>query len=159
MSNPTRSSLRTHGVTRDGTQKNFRAKPTGTSSHSWADYLVYPKPDNIFRYIFQNIQGLPINPRHHKHQQISTAINDTGTDVFGMAELNLNFKKLGSASQWTDRFQHLRRNHSVHSYNSHDMSQERTLFGGTAQIATGVSSHRATSSGADTSGLGRWVWT
>ena len=99
-----------------------------------------------------------MNPRNHKHQQISTAIEETGTNVFGMAELNLNFKKLGPASQCSDRFQHLRHNHSVHSYNSHeDISQERTLFGGTAQIATGTSSHRAMASGADASGMGRWV--
>jgi hypothetical protein len=39
------------------------------------------------------------------------------------------------------------------------MSQERLLFGGTAQITTGACSHRATASGADESGMGRWVWT
>jgi hypothetical protein len=39
------------------------------------------------------------------------------------------------------------------------MSQERLLFGGTAQITTGACSHRATASGADGSGMGRWVWT
>jgi hypothetical protein len=100
-----------------------------------------------------------VNPRSHKHQQIRTALHDTGTDVFGMSELNLNFKQLGPASQWSDRFLHLPRNHSVHSYNRHDMSQGSILYGGTAQIATGPSSHRAISSGADPTGLGRWVWT
>jgi hypothetical protein len=39
------------------------------------------------------------------------------------------------------------------------MSQERLLFGGTAQITTGACSHQATASGADKSGMGRWVWT
>jgi hypothetical protein len=76
-----------------------------------------------------------------------------------MAELNLNFKMLGPAFQWTERFHRLKRNHSVHAYNKHDSSQARTLFGGTAQIATGVLSHRAIKSGADNTGMGRWVWT
>jgi hypothetical protein len=47
----------------------------------------------------------------------------------------------------------------VHSCNKHDTSKKQTLFGGTAQISTGASSHQAIASGADPSGLGRWVWT
>jgi hypothetical protein len=121
--------------------------------------MIIPKPEKTFRMLFQNIQGLPIAPHSHKHQQICTAIKDTEADIFGMAELNLNFKMLGPTSQWTERFQRLQRNHSVHSYNKHDSSQKRTLFGGTAQIATGILSHRAIQSGADRTGMGRWVWT
>jgi hypothetical protein len=100
-----------------------------------------------------------VNPHSHKHQQIITALQETGAGTFGMAELNLNFRVLGSTSQWNDRFQNLQRNHPVHTYNRHDMSQERLLFGGTAQITSGACSHRATASGADESGMGRWVWT
>ena len=75
-----------------------------------------------------------------------------------MAELNINFKMLGPAFQWPERFRNLPRNHSIHTYNRHDSSKKRTLFGGTAQIATGAFSHRATQSGVDETGLGRWVW-
>jgi hypothetical protein len=121
--------------------------------------MALPKPANTFRFEFLNIQGLPINPHSHKHQQIGTAITETEADVLGMAELNLNLKMLGPAFQWTERFRRLQRNHSVHSYNKHDSSQARTLFGGTAQIAVGALSHRALESGADTTGMGRWVWT
>jgi hypothetical protein len=148
-----------HGVTRDRNPAIGRAPNLETSSHPWGDALDLPKPNRTFRFIFQNIQGLPVNPHSHKHQQIITALQETGADTFGMAELNLNFRVLGSTSQWNDRFQKLRRNHSVHTYNRHDMSQERLLFGGTAQITTGACSHRATASGTDESGMGRWVWT
>ena len=137
MSKPKWSSLRTHGVTRDRS-KNFHAKPPDTSSTTWADTMILPKPEEIFRYIFQNIPGLSVNPRSHKHQQIGTAMTETEADVYGTVELNLNFKMLGPSSQWAERFQHLRRNHYVHSYNKHDISKARTLFGGTAQIATGA---------------------
>jgi hypothetical protein len=159
VSNPQRSSLRMHGVARDQNPAIGRAPNLETSSHQWGDALDLPKPNRTFRFSFQNIQGLPVNPHSHKHQQIITALQETGADTFGMAELNLNFRVLGSTSQWNDRFQNLRTNHSVHTYNRHDMSQERLLSGGTAQITTGACSHQATASGADGSGMGRWVWT
>jgi hypothetical protein len=140
--------------------ENFRANhPQDTSSYSWGEELILPKPEQSFRYIFQNINGLPVNTYGYKHQQISTAMQETEADLFGMAELNINFKQLGPAAQWNERFRNLRRNHSIHSYNQHDSSTARTLFGGTAQIVTGACSHRAIASGKDESGLGRWVWT
>ncbi len=62
--------------------------------------MTLPKPELVFRYIFQNIQGLPVNPRAHKHQQIADAFQTTDADTFGMAEINLNFSKLGPSDQW-----------------------------------------------------------
>ena len=160
MHNPLRSSIRTHGVSRDHNRKNFRATSTSiTTSHTWGDPITIPKPKHTLRFTFLNIHGLPIDPQSYKHQQIGTAIKETESDILGMAELNINFKMLGSTSQWSERFRHLHRNHSVHTYNRHDSSTKRTLFGGTAQIATGAFSHRANKSGADETGLGRWVWT
>jgi hypothetical protein len=162
VSKPQRSLIGTHGRSRDPTTDYSHSAVTlgmTTSSHTWANILSLPKPKETFCYIFQNIQGLPVDPRGHKHAQISTAIHKTEADIFGMAELNLNFNLLGPSSQWTKRFRHLHRNHSVHTYNQHDSSQSRLLFGGTAQIATGACSHCALSSGADASSLGRWVWT
>jgi hypothetical protein len=144
---------------RDPTTANDRTYRPNTSSTTWADHLLLPKPDTTFRYIFENIQGLPINPHSHKHHQIGVALTGTEADTFGMAELNLNFRVLGPALQWTDRFKNLRQNHSIHTYNRHNTSKEGTLYGGTAQITYGPSSHRAMESGADPSGLGRWVWT
>jgi hypothetical protein len=159
MNKPRRSSLRTHGVNTDRSHQRNRAANPSSTSNTWADYLVIPKPNNTFRYIFQNIQGLPVNPHSHKHQQIITALHDTFADIFSMAKLNLNFRVLSPTAQWAERFQRLRRNHSIHTYNRHDSSQDNLLFGGAAQITVGACSHRATSSGADESGMGRWVWT
>ena len=161
MVNPSRSLVRTHGVPRDQNRETFRAKTQtqDTSSTSWGDQLIIPKPEQTFRFIFKNIQGLPVNPSSHKHQQIGTAIKETQSDVFGLAELNLNFPIMGPAFQWSERFRTLYQNHSVHTCNKHDSSKKRTLFGGTAQISSGACSHRATKSGADETGLVRWVWT
>jgi hypothetical protein len=83
----TRFPIARHGVSRTNNSENTRAT-TGvqSSSSAWADYLIVPKPDQVFRYIFHNIQGLPIHPRGHKHQQIADAFKDTEADVFGMVE-------------------------------------------------------------------------
>jgi hypothetical protein len=121
--------------------------------------MVLPKPPNTCRFTFLNIQGLSVNPKSHKHQQIATAIDETEANMSGFVELNLNFKMLGPTRQWADRFQQIRRQHSIHAYNKHDTSEANTLYGGTAQIATGAFSHRAIASGADETGMGRWVWT
>ena len=102
---------------------------------------------------------MPVNPRAHKHKQIGAAFKDTEADTFGMAEINLNLQQLDATSQWHERFQHLPRNHSIHSCNRHDSSKSKLLFGGTAQITMGPSSHRVLASGSDATGLGRWVWT
>ena len=109
--------------------------------------------------MFQNIQGLPVDPRGHKHQQIGSAFKETEADAFGMAKLNLNFSKIGPASQWYKRFRGLRRNHSIHASNIHDSTDSTILYGGTALTCMGPCSHRVISSGKDKSGLGRWVWT
>jgi hypothetical protein len=160
VSNPRRSSVRTHGVPRDQNRENFRANPPpDTSSKTWGDSPIIPKPASTFRYTFINIQTLPVDPHHHKHQQIGTAIQETESDTLGFVEHNLNFRVLRPTEQWSERFRQLPRNHSIHTYNRHDTTQKRILFGGAAQISTGACSHRATESGADESGMGRWVWT
>jgi hypothetical protein len=121
--------------------------------------MIVPKPPEVFRFIHQNIQGLPVNPRAHKHKQIGVAMHDTEADTYSLVEINLNLRVMGAASQFKERFQHLRRNHSVHACNRHDSSTANILYGRAALITMGPCSHRVLSSGSDPSGLGRWVWT
>jgi hypothetical protein len=105
---PPRQSTRRYGALK-GQRKNYCANPGSTSLSTWADRLQLPKPDLIFRYMFQNIQGLLVNPRGYKHQQTGAAFKATKADTFGMVELNLNFKQLGPALQWYERFKGLQR--------------------------------------------------
>jgi len=153
-----RHSTQRNGVLR-GQRENLRANTGSTSSSMWADTMKLPKPELTFRYMFQNIQGLPVDPRGHKHQQIGLAFKETDADAFGMAKLNLNFPKLGPVSQWYERFRGLKRSHSIHATNIHDSTDSNILYGGTALTCMGSCSHQAISSGKDESGLGRWVWT
>jgi hypothetical protein len=96
-----------HGVVRDQNPVIGPAPNLETSSHPRGDALDLLKPNRTFRFIFQDMQGLPVNPHSHKHQQIITALQETRADTFGMAELNINFRVLGSTSQWNGRFQKL----------------------------------------------------
>ena len=93
-------SITRHGVSRNNNSKNNRANPgVKSSSSAWADQLTVPKPEQVFRYIFHNIQGLPVHPHGHKHQQIVDAFQETEADMFGMVELNLNFNVMDASGQ------------------------------------------------------------
>jgi hypothetical protein len=77
-----------HGATRGPNLRTFRATYSpDTSSYFWGDEITIPKPKKTFRYTFQNIQGLPINPYADKHNQIITAMTETEADVYGLADL------------------------------------------------------------------------
>jgi hypothetical protein len=86
-----------HGVARDQNWAIGRA-PNLETPHTHGGDLELPKPNRTFRFIFQNIQGLLVNPHSHKHQKIITALQETGANTFGMAGLNINFRVLGSTS-------------------------------------------------------------
>jgi hypothetical protein len=104
---PSQQSTQRHGVSRSQRIELFRANLSATSSKTWADKMVLPTPSRLFRYVFQNIQGLPVNPRARKYQHIGDAFAETEADIFGMAELNLNLRNMRAASQFKERFQHL----------------------------------------------------
>jgi exonuclease III len=78
-------------------------------------------------------------------------------DVLGMAEININFKKVGPTQQWKDRFKKLRTN-SHCATNEHTTSNEKRVFGGTAYLTSAAASHKVEKKGADPTNLGRWSW-
>jgi hypothetical protein len=122
----------------------------------WGNKLA-SKQENVFRYCFANIYGLPISVHHDKHDQITHTIKHYDIDVLGLAELNLNFPTLTPNQQWIHRFPKLPTN-SNYSINEHSTSQARKLYGGTAYITNPATSPKVNSSGADPTGLGRWTW-
>jgi exonuclease III len=122
----------------------------------WGDKLG-SKTDNIFRYCFANIYGLPISVHHEKHDRITNAIKKHEMDVLGLAEINLNFPQLGPNQQWIHRFPKLQTN-SHYSTNKHTTSTAHKLYGGTAYITNQATSPKVSKSGADPTGLGRWTW-
>jgi hypothetical protein len=133
-----------------------RRRADDHSNGPWGDTLA-SKPDNVFRYCFANIYGLPIAVKHEKHDRITNAMNKHEIDVFGLAEVNLNFPQLGPDQQWIHRFPNLK-THSNYAINQHSTSQDRKLYGGTAYLTNTTTSPKVADSGADPTGLGRWTW-
>jgi hypothetical protein len=54
-------------------------------------------------------------------------------DLLGMAEINVNFHKVGPTNEWKDRFKRLRTN-SHCATNVHTNANEKKVHGGTAYL-------------------------
>ena len=74
-----------------------------------------------------------------------------------MAEINLNFKKIGPTHQWKDRFKRPHTN-SHHATNEHTTANDKRVFGGTAYLTSKAASHKVEKKGVDPTHLGRWTW-
>jgi hypothetical protein len=150
---PTSSRRRVRGQTRI---KKSREKNPRVSD--WGDPLE-PRPADHSQIAFCNIQGFPVDPKHYKHQQIHQCIKKYQLNLFGIIEVNLNFKLLGPKARWHDRFSHAPNHHSSVAWKEHVFSKSRWNFGGVANILDTDFTHRVNESGNDPSGLGRWTWT
>jgi hypothetical protein len=133
-----------------------RRQANDRSNGPWGDTLA-SKPNSVFRYCFANIYGLPIAVNHEKHDRITNTMNKHEIDVFGLAEVSLNFPQLSPDQQWIHRFPKLKTN-SHYATNKHSTSQDRKLYGGTAYLTNTAASPKVADSGADPTGLGRWTW-
>jgi hypothetical protein len=115
-----------------------RRRANDRSNGPWGDKLA-SKPTNVFGYCFANIYGLPIAVNHEQHDHITNTMNKHEIDVFGLAEVNLNFPKLGPNQQWIHRFPKLKTN-SHYATNKHSTSQDRKLYGDTAYLTNTATS-------------------
>ena len=156
--NPTHPALDRQPQVRGNGLARCQEEGDDQADDAWGD-VILPKAPSTIRVALQNIQGLPILPYSEKHRQITSCIDLLQIDNFGIAEINLNFPQLPSSHQWRERFKKLISAHSIYATNTTHITQEKILFGGTAQLSTGMLGHRAIASGVDPSGLGRWCWT
>jgi hypothetical protein len=123
---------------------------------SWGDNFG-TKHQDTFRYCFTNINGPPLGANHDKHDLIIQDMAKYQIDILGLAEININFNRVGPTNQWKDRFKKLGTN-SHCTTNRHSTSQDKQLFGGTAYLTSKSASHKVSSKGEDPLGLGRWTW-
>jgi hypothetical protein len=126
------------------------------SDGPWGDKHKHKAP-STFRYCFGNINGLPITANKEKHDRITTSMKKHQIDLLGMAEISVNFHKVGPTNQWKDRFKRLRTN-SHCATNVHTNANEQKVHGGTAYLTSVTTSNRVINKGADPHGLGRWTW-
>jgi hypothetical protein len=140
-------------------KRKKKSREQGCKQHdSWGDPLG-DRPADHSRIAFCSIWGLPVDPNHHKHRQLHHSMRRHQLNVFGIIEVNLNFKVLGTKAQWADRFAHARNYHTSVAWNKHNNGTRRRNFGGVVNIADPDLSHRVISAGHDPSDLDRWTWT
>ena len=143
-------------VRHGGTGPSTRSRTSDNRNGPWGENWNYKAPE-AFRYCFGNVNGLHALAYHEKHAQITTSIEKHKMDFLGLAEINLNLKKVRPTNQWKDRFKKLNTN-SHCATNEHTTSEEKRIFGGTAYLTSKTMSHKVEAKGEDPTKLGRWTW-
>ena len=131
------------------------------STTSYYGDIVGPLPENVFRFIGGNVNGLPVSARDIKNDHFFTSIRKYQVSAMAIQETGVNEGRLG---RWHSLAKRIRRAFDssctkwFHAYNKNDITGNRQLHGGTAILSTGDCSHYAIGSGADETNLGRWCW-
>jgi hypothetical protein len=121
---------------------------------------IKKKGSNILRIGFQNIGGIQLKPNKLKDDIIRRGITKYEFDIFGMAEINVDWRLLPEE----DRLQFRTKGwwESLHLSTSNNTTSHPITphqYGGTAVWSIDKTVHRVISQGKDTSMLGRWSWT
>ena len=126
---------------------------------TWGD-IMGKKSDSNVRMAFQNINGFINTNDDHKAEIIREFLNQFEIDIFGMTEMNCNWrltpKHLNVTELTRGWFEH---QHLTYAYNTRDRICRVYQPGGTAILSRGEMSLRTLRSGRDSRGLGRWSWT
>ena len=119
------------------------------------------KRDNILRVGFQNIYNLPEDSRTSKSQQLVDYVVQKDYDCYMMAEIGLNWRKVGVNDRWFERvLGKFKTSRTVLAHNVTELCQSKVLqTGGVGLISTDEVTHWIMSTGKDPTGLGRWCWT
>jgi hypothetical protein len=122
--------------------------------------IITKKGNNVLRIGFQNIGGFPIDRGKHKERIIRKGITKWESDVFGIAETNIDWRVVREEDklffcmkEWWESL------HLSWSHNSMQKPITARQFGGTALFSIGPAAHRVAEKGGDPSNLGRWSWT
>ncbi len=133
--------------------------PVNINSCIWGDELDKKKSNDSIRIGFQNINGFITNNDGHKAESIRDFLQEYNLDVFGMAEMNTNWRLLPKRMSFYELsrgwFEH---QHVTTAYNSRDRFCKQHQPGGTALFCKDEMGLRQISSGHDSRNLGRWSW-
>jgi len=125
---------------------------------NYGDHLKL-KAENVLRIRFQNIGGLPISAGKVKDDFMRAGITKFDFDVFGLAEVNVNWRQVAEQDRLHSRSKHWwETNHLALGYNTTTLNRSCKQYGGVAMWTIGKVTHRISHKGQDTSGLGRWTW-
>ena len=119
------------------------------------------KRPNVFRCGFQNVNNLQEDSRTSKSRQLVDFVVQKDYDCFMMAEIGLNWRKIGADNRWFERIVgKFKSSRSVFAHNVTELQRTKVLQpGGVGMISTDEVTSRVVDSGTDPTGLGRWCWT
>ena len=140
-------------------QQRLQDKSQNTNDcGTWGD--IMPRKDKeIIRIAFQNINGFGITKKDCKAERIREFMEENSIDIFGMAEMNVNWRIVGKKNTINDLTRGWFENQRVNTaYNQHDRTCQNYQPGGTAIITRNETSLRVLKEGQDERKLGRWCW-
>jgi hypothetical protein len=118
------------------------------------------KGENTLRVGFLNIGGLPLESKKIKNDLLRRGISALECDVFGIAEINTDWRLITEDNQLHSRtkgwWEAL---HISQAHNCVIPPVDRRQWRGTALFTLNKASHRVISKGKDDTKLGRWCWT
>ncbi len=134
--------------------------PPRSQDESWGHQMGRKNPDTI-RIVLQNVDGIPQNTKGDmKLDSLLTFTREADLDILVLTELNVAWDTINykarlptktkgwwEANQWSI------------THNKRDTYGDDFQPGGTALLTLNKLSHKTTTPGDDTTGLGRWCWT
>jgi len=121
---------------------------------------IATKHENTLHIGFQNIVGFPLDKSKVKEQFIRTGISTWSFDIFGLAEMNTDWRCMPEDHKLYNRTKGWRDTlHISTVFNITTTATNPKWFGGTALFSINKAAHRAVDKGADPTNLGRWCWT
>lgn len=121
---------------------------------------IQTKGTNTVRIVFQNINRLGIDSSlQWKLDRFITLAKEYEFDVVGWAEINLNWKIAKPHRRLKERLRSSKWDR-LEVATAHNRQEKLHFYqpGGTSMMAYDQTSYRASASGADDLGLGRWSW-
>jgi len=118
------------------------------------------KGRNILRIGYLNIRGLQALSQSCKDDLLCAGITTYDFDVFGLGELNLDWRFIPENDKLYTRVRDWWESlHLSYGHNKTVPPSTRQKWGGTALLSINKASHRVISKGVDRLLLGRWSWT
>ena len=127
---------------------------------TWGDEMASQKSSKILRIIFQNINGFGYTKDSAKVKNIKAFLTETEADIFGMSEMNVNWRITAKKNHIKDITRGwFEQQHTSIGYNQQDRSCDKYQPGGTAISSIGEAALRVIRSDQDPKNLGRWIST
>ena len=130
------------------------------TNRTWGDEMASQKCNKNIRIIFQNINGFGYTRESLKSKIIKAFLTETEADIFGMSEVNVNWRITAKKNHIKDITRGwFEQQRTSTGYNQHDRSCDKYQPGGTGIISLGEAALRVMQTTQDPKRLGRWVST